>query len=155
MAKKLLIIGGAALLLLGGGGAGLYVSGLLGPQAPVDKQAEEKKQQAAMAAAQPVYLQREPLTAPVMENNRLKQQIMLTLSLEIIGSDARENALKNLPRLRDAMLRDLFTESILRGDGSGAIDLEDLKIRMLQAARSVVGKDKVRNILVVKAVRIG
>lgn len=155
MPKKLLIIAGAALLLLGGGGAGLHFSGMLGTKAPVDQQAEEKKKEAERAAAAPVFLQLEPLTAPVMEGNRLRQQIILTLSVEFASTDARDDLLRKLPRLRDAMLRDLFAESILRADGTGAIDLDELKARMLQVARGVVGGEQVRNILVVKAVRIG
>jgi len=80
---------------------------------------------------------------------------MLTLSLEIGDQANKANVTRIMPRLRDAMLMELYARPVVRDDESGRIDLEAVKERMFGIARDVVGGGVVRDLLVVSAVRTG
>jgi len=151
--KKVLILGLGGLLLLGGGGGALYATGMLG--GGHDGKQEEAKPAEPEKAGSGVFVQLEPLMAPVIVDGKIKMQVSVTLSLEVKDSDSRNEVARLLPRLRDAMLQDLYGTPVVGGDGEGAIDLPSLKSRMLAVARQLLGADRVQQVLVTKAMRIG
>jgi hypothetical protein len=100
-----------------------------------------------------VYMQIDSLTAPVIVRQRVRAHILLTLSLEVPSVSDKSTVARAMPRLRDAMLRDLYAAPIVREDDTGLIDMETLRERMIQVARATIGTDLVKDILIVRAIR--
>jgi hypothetical protein len=100
-----------------------------------------------------VYIQIDSLTAPVIVRQRVRAHILLTLSLEVPSISDKSTVARAMPRLRDAMLRDLYATPIVREDDSGHLDMETLRERMIQVARATIGTDLVKDILIVRAMR--
>ncbi len=69
------------------------------------------------------------------------------------GTSEKANITRVMPRLRDAMLMELYARPVVRDEESGRIELESVKSRMFGVARNVVGGGLVRDLLVVSAVR--
>ena len=95
------------------------------------------------------------MSAPVIAGNQVKFNVMLTLSLEVKDLAAKNDVIRKLPRLRDAMLRDLHASPVVRNEEAGRFDLDAIKARMTTVARRVITNDLVRDVLVVSAVRLG
>lgn len=100
-----------------------------------------------------VYIQIDSLTAPVIVRQRVRAHILLTLSLEVPSISDKSTVARAMPRLRDAMLRDLYAAPIVREDDTGHLDMETVRERMIQVARATIGKDLVKDILIVRAMR--
>jgi flagellar basal body-associated protein FliL len=155
----MIILAGAAVLLLAGGGGGLYASGMLGGGAAPEQTAEEKaaeeaaRQEAARGTG--VFVQLDPMTAPIMVDGRLRRQVAITFSLEVRDNETRGEVARILPRLRDAMLQDLYAAPVMTEGGLGQMDMLNVKSRMLAVARQLVGTEEVIDVLVVRAVRMG
>jgi hypothetical protein len=99
------------------------------------------------------YIQVDALTAPVIVRQRVRHHILLTLSIEVPRVSDKNQVARVMPRLRDAMLRDLYAAPIVREEDSGHLDLESLRERMLAVARQTVGTDIIKDVLVVRAMR--
>lgn len=153
--NKMVIIGAAGVLLLGGGGAGaMYAMGML----PGFEAAEEEtpaEETIAEVMEDGVYVRVDNLTIPVIVGRRVKHSILLSITLQVPNSRAKTDVTAMMPRLRDALLRDLFTRPVQEDSTTGAIDLDDLKQRLLATSRSIAGPDDVNDVLVLKAVRMG
>lgn len=156
MAKKFAIVASLA-LLLGAGGGGVYATGLLGGPPPAEasaKKAEAEAEKNARTLPEAVYVQLDPLAAPVIGDGRIRYNVMLTLSVELADQDHKAEVSRLMPRLRDALLMELYARPVVRDADSGRIDLVSVKERMFQIARDVIGEAVVRDLLVVSAVRI-
>jgi flagellar basal body-associated protein FliL len=173
MNMKLVIVGVLALLLLVGGGAGaMFAMGLFDSDAASGEDeaqatAEAAKEKTAgedgeaeteteTAAADPgaSYLEMKPLAAPVFADNEIAFNVLLTFSLELSDSSDRSEVARLMPRLRDAMVRDLYARGVRRRDGSGRFDLNGVKKRMLRIATRTIEDEMIRDVLVVSVVRI-
>ncbi len=99
----------------------------------------------------PVYLKLKPITAPVWKNGRVRYNIFLTLNLEFSDDDKKEIVRKRLPKIRNAFLLEVHDKSILYKDDKRGIDFVRLRKRLMASAEKAVGKDMVRDILVVEA----
>ena len=151
-----MIVAGLA-LLFGAGGGGVYASGLLGGPGPAE--ASPKQQASAQAAPRTLpeaaYVQLDPLAAPVIGGGKVRYNVMLTLSVEVADPSHKADLARLMPRLRDALLMELYARPVTRNDESGRIDLESVKERMFTVAQDVVGQRIVRDLLVVSAIRVG
>ena len=144
--KKIVIIG-AAVLLLGGGGAGAFM--MMGGD---DKAAHGKAEVAEVAVSKdPIYLRVDGLTAPIMKGSHVRHYIFLNVSVEMKDDSARSDASPLKPRLHDAFLREFYSKTIARGDGT--IDFANVSKRLTRQARKVLGEDKVIDVLVTRAMR--
>jgi flagellar basal body-associated protein FliL len=153
VARKLAVIAGLA-LLFGVGGGGVYATGLLGGPPPAEASSKkEAKAEAARTLPEVAYVQLDPLAAPVIGGGKVRYNVMLTLSVEIADQSHKAEIARLMPRLRDAMLMELYARPVVRDDESGRIDLESVKERMFTVAREVMGQKIVRDLLVVSAVR--
>ena len=111
--KKIVIIG-AAVLLLGGGGAGAFM--MMGGD---DKAAKgEIAMPEIVMSKDPVYLRLDGLTAPIMKGTHVRHYIFLNISIEMVDDGARSDASSLKPRLHDAFLREFYSKTIARGDGT-------------------------------------
>ena len=179
MNKRLLILAVSGLLLFGGGGAGaLFALGIVGgsdggdDEAKAEVEAEAKveveveaKVEAKVepepepeAEPEPVqaatYIELKPLAAPVIQGNRVLFNVLLTLSIEISDQTEKETVARFMPRLRDAMLRELHQIPIKRLDDNSRFDLAEVKGRMLKIVRDTTRNKAVRDVLVIAAFRI-
>ena len=153
--NKLVIIGAAGVLLLGGGGAGaMYAMGML-PGAEAVEAETTPEEELAEAMEDGVYVRIDNLSIPVIVGKRVRHSILLSITLQVPNSRAKTDIMAVMPRLRDALLRDLFTRPVQEDRTTGAIDLDDLKRRLLDTARTVADPDDVNDVLVLKAVRMG
>ena len=153
--NKMVIIGVAGVLLLGGGGAGaMYAMGML-PGAEAAEEEAAAEEDVAEVMEDGVYVRIDNLSIPVIVGRRVRHSILLSITLQVPNSRAKTDVMAVLPRLRDALLRELFTRPIQEDSTTGAIDLDDLKRRLLSTSQSIAGPDDVNDVLVMKAVRMG
>ena len=163
--KKILIIVVGLIVLLGAAGGGLFAMGMLdeplGLNQHADGEGEAGKGEAsgegtdAEQVSEALFVQFEPISAPVIAKGRVEYQVLLTLSLQVSDIGAKNDVNAVLPRLRDAMHTELVTAPILRDEATGAINLSDLKKRVLKLIRSMVDSDGIEDILILKIMRIG
>ncbi len=144
--KKIVIIG-AAVLLLGGGGAGAFM--MMGGD---EKAAHgEVAMPEIVLSKDPVYLRLDGLTAPIMKGSHVRHYIFLNVSVEMIDDSARSDASPLKPRLHDAFLREFYSKTIARGDGT--IDFANVSKRLTKQAKKVLGEDQVVTVLITRAMR--
>jgi hypothetical protein len=163
--KKAIIGLFALIVLLGGAGGGLYTMGMLDEILGIAQEGEAEGGENSGAASgqgsdaeqadQALFVQFEPISAPIISGGRVQYQVILTLSLQVDGIGSKNDVQAVLPRLRDAMHIELFTNPILVNDDSGAIDLADLKKRMLLLIRGMVGDKGIEDVLVLNILRMG
>jgi flagellar basal body-associated protein FliL len=158
---KIIIIVVGLIVLLGAVGGGLFFMGMLDEPLGLNQQAEGGDGAAsgegsdAEQVAEALFVQFEPNSAPVIANGRVEYQVLLTLSLQVSDIGAKNDVNAVLPRLRDAMHTELFTTPILRDETTGAIDLADLKKRVLSLTRNMIDNDGIEDVLILKIFRMG
>lgn len=142
----MVVIGGLAGALLLGGGAAGYI--LLGNTENVAADAEAP----AVEAEEPVYVEMQPLSAPVIRNKRVRYYIHMKVSLQVVGEDAKLRVYQHMPRLRDAFVRDLHGRSVTRGRDDQSVDFGAVKARLLGQSERVLGAGVVTDVLVTGAI---
>ena len=161
--KKLIIFGALGLLLLGAAGGGaMYWKGMFDSEAAAEQaesaEAEapegDKEEGRESREEDANYVEMRPLTAPVFKGNKVLFNLMLTFTIEVDSFRDKETVARMLPRIRDAMIRELYAHGITRHVATQRFDLDSAKSRMLKIAQTVVDKKKVRDILVISAIRI-
>ena len=152
MKKKLLIFGLLGLLVLGGGGTGaLFALGIVGGG---DAVAGAEAEPPAEPDVTYTYIEMKPLAAPVIQGNRVLFNVLLTLSIEVSEQTEKERIARFMPRLRDAMLRELHQHPIRRHAEASRFDLDEVKGRMLRIVQDTTRNEAVNDVLVIAAVRI-
>ncbi len=144
--KKLIIIGGAVLLLGGGGAAAFMMMG--GEDKPAQAEAAMPE---IVLSDDPVYLRLDGLTAPIMKGTHVRHYIFLNVSIEMADDSARSDASPLKPRLQDAFLREFYSKTIAKGDGT--IDFANVSKRLTKQAKKVLGDDQVLGVLITRAMR--
>jgi flagellar basal body-associated protein FliL len=155
--KKIIIIVVGLIVLLGGAGGGLFAMGMLDEPLGLNQEEGVEGQEDgggeasgegsdAEQVAEALFVQFEPISAPIIANGRVEYQVLLTLSLQVADIGAKNDVNAVLPRLRDAMHTELFTAPILRDDTTGAINLADLKKRVLRLIRGMVGEEGIEDV---------
>jgi flagellar basal body-associated protein FliL len=160
---KIIIIVVGLIVLLGAVGGGLFFMGMLDEPLGLNQQAEAEGGDGAASGegsdaeqvAEALFVQFEPNSAPVIANGRVEYQVLLTLSLQVSDIGAKNDVNAVLPRLRDAMHTELFTTPILRDETTGAINLADLKKRVLSLTRNMIDNDGIEDVLILKIFRMG
>lgn len=158
--KKIVIIAGAAVVLLGGGAGGLFATGMLDPLLGGGDQVVEDAEAVAKAedlekAQEAIFVELDPLMAPVIVGSKVRQQVMLTLSVQVKNIGAKNDLVRIMPKLRDAMLRELFDKPLVRDETDGTLDIPGIKGRMLTVAHGLLEKDGIQDILIVRAALTG
>jgi flagellar protein FliL len=163
--KKIIIIVVGLVVLLGGAGAGLFFMGMLDEPLGLTEHVEGEEGESAgegsgegsdaEQVAEALFVQLEPISAPVISKGRVEYQVLLTLSLQVSGIGAKNDVQAVLPRLRDALHTELFSGPIQRDEETGVIDLTDLKKRVLSLTRNMINSDGIEDVLVLKIFRMG
>lgn len=144
MSKKLLIIVVALVLLLAGGGGGAYFFLFAGKSEP--------EPEVTKAPSPPVFVQLDPLSVPLPRPGKPPLYHFVTLTLQTT-EEGKPRLVELMPRLRDAWLRDLNANPVGRNDGSGELDLELLKSRILKLTEQVMGGPVATEVLIVRTAR--
>lgn len=151
MGKKIVVAAGLAAFL---GLAGFAGAVLVTASSPAEASAAKKEgADESRKLPETAYVQLDPLAAPVIGGGKVRYNVMLTMSLEVGDQEQKASISRLMPRLRDAMLMELYARPVVRDDESGRIDLLNVKERMIGVAREVVGRGIVRDLLVVSAIR--
>lgn len=153
---KKLVLGLVALLLLGGVGfaAYTYLGGSSAEAAATEGTVEEaaKKEQEgkdkAAADAMIAFVKMDPMVLPVVDKTGVSQVINLSVTLEVKDEATAKEVEKMTPRLRDALIQDMYgvlTRKSAMADGVVQVDF--IKERLNRAAIKVLGEDKVKGVL--------
>lgn len=148
-----LLVGTLAFVLLATGGAhALTVPPAPAPGAVVHLAAGSGK---GVDVEDDYILRLDPLSAPIMYKGKIRQQLSLVVNLKVSDQSVRQRLVRMMPRLRDALLSELFAYPVVSDEDSGMIDLLGLKERLLDVAKDVGGDDNVQDLFIVTAMRMG
>jgi hypothetical protein len=104
-------------------------------------------------ASQFITLDRQ-FIVPIVSEERVSAMMVLTLNLEV-APGKMEQAFRNEPKLRDALLRALFAHAYsggFSGDFTAVHVVRELRANLLKAGREVIGAD-LRNVLIADMIR--
>lgn len=141
--KKLLVIV-VLLVVLGGGGvaAWIFMTG--------HGETSEVAIHSLVPSGPPVFVDLRPIHLPLVGPNRVQQLVTIKMVVEAADRSAGDRVAANLPRLNDAFMRGLYgmldTPGLLRPNG--LIDVNQLKARVVEISREVLGEGVVNDILV-------
>lgn len=135
--KKVIIIAGLV-LGLGGGGYFAWTQFGSGMGAAPEQQ----------VAGDPVYFEMEPIIAPFIRDGSFAKYVTLIVNLELASDSDAEKAREFLPRLRDAFTTTLSGLAAIRTDDQRMVDIDRVRSSLLNAARRVLGKAAVRDVLI-------
>lgn len=145
--KKFLIIGIAFGLLFGGGGVGAFMM-MAGDKAP------EKHPEIVIDTkpkTDPHFVKVERVTIPLVQNNRVLGNMLMELSLEVDGNDNKMKVVRNLPEIRDALLRHYSRVPIGKKDNPRSVDYPRLKKTTQDISNKILNEPLVRRVMVVQA----
>ena len=143
--KKLIIIIAAALVvLLAGGGAGAYL--FLGHKKPPEKPVAAKSD--VPVEPVPILVEVPHVMAPLTKNGDIVAYVYLDLKIEVADEMTKQTVSDNLPRLRDAFVRDLNGSSNADPNNPDRADIQAIQARLLQDARQVFGEDVIKQVYV-------
>lgn len=114
---------------------------------------EEEQQPGAGESAGPSFVNVPWLPAPIMRNGVVVSYMIFEVRLQVASEGEAEEVRVQMPRLRDAFLRVLNKETMVKKDGSGKLDFEMISRRLKDSANKVMGEEKVDQVVIVKAVR--
>lgn len=148
---KIVIIIVVVLVLAGGGGAGAYFMGFLDSLLGVEEVAGEKAGEETIDEA--MYVQLDPISSPVIANGRVEGQVILTISIQVADTAARNDVARGTPRIRDAILQSLYGHPLVRHSEDGTIDIRRTKGRLKAQLVELLGAERVIDVLIVKALQ--
>ena len=155
----LMLAGGAI-----GGGAGIFMKSAPAPMCEEAEAADHSCDEPSVAEGEHEEAENEnevdyvamknQFVVPVIQNELVRSLVVLSLSLETAPENT-ELLFSKEPKLRDAFLRVLFDHSHIGGFNGAFTEsgrLSILRVALLEAARSVVGK-VVSDVLITDIVR--
>lgn len=142
------------LALIGGGGYGLMTT--LNKPAQASEAKEEKKTEEAAKSGEeggaeasgPIFVEMKPLVLPIVDANGVSQTVSFVVSLEAATPEVKAEIEKMTPRLVDAYLQDMYGSlSRKAAMNDGLVQVGFIKERLTNVTAEVLGKDKVKNVL--------
>lgn len=97
------------------------------------------------------YYTLSPFTLPLFEGEDVVEQMTIVIALELIDSDKRIDVERMVPKIRDAMYRELYNMVTFRRRGQPMPDVDMFKVRLLRAIRVVAGEKLIKTLLVQQA----
>ncbi len=147
--KKLLIIGLLLGLLLGGGG-GVGAFMMMGGGG---EHVEEEHKEAVVEEPKtdPQFVKLERMTLPLVKNNKVLGQMVIDFSLEVDGTDNKMIVIRNLPEIRDAMLRHYSDMPLGKTDSPRSVDYPRLKKTLKKISNKLLHDPLVTRVMIVQA----
>lgn len=93
---------------------------------------------------EPLYVDFKNIVVPVIKRNGETGVIALSLMAQVKDPEAQTKVMDHLPRLRDAFIRTLYgnLETAQFVTAEGALDIPQIKYRLMKTAGLVMKKDK-------------
>lgn len=146
--KKNLIIGILVGLLLGGaGGVGAIIM-MSDGEAPEEHQEEIVKKEEPKIDAHFVKMER--VNIPLVSQQRVLGNLIADFSIKVDGNDNKMEVIRNLPEIRDAMLRHFSENSIGKAESPGSIDYPKLKESIKDISNKTLKEALVLDVMVVQ-----
>jgi len=98
----------------------------------------------------PGYVDIDGLSVPVSKGRKFTHYMYLDAKIELTDRSKADYVFSKLPFFRDAALRELHRESVIRKDGVPGIDIRAIKERLKAQAIEVYGTRLVTQVLVTK-----
>jgi len=137
-------------LLLALGGFALLCGALPSPVPPLVGPAyANAKQKSRLSATR--YYTLAPFTLPLFEGEDVVEQMTVVIALELGDDDQREGVAHMVPKIRDALYRELYAMVTFRRRGAPEPDVDMLKTRLYRAIRVIAGEKAVKGLLVQQA----
>ena len=145
--QKLIVPALAVIFLLAGGTIGVMKWMQLGPFAP-EEVAGEETPAAPRRREAPRYVDIDPINVAVLQNNRPRSVVQITVKLEVASEKDSAIVQKRLIQLTSALITDLhdFLPRLLREVDQ--IELDLLRDRIQYVADKTLGKGLVRQVLI-------
>ncbi|PCI50496.1 MAG: hypothetical protein COB49_03725 [Alphaproteobacteria bacterium] len=149
--KKLLIIGLlVGLLLGGGGGVGAFMM-LAGDGDKHEAEAEEIIVEETEPETDPYFVKIDRMTLPLVHKNRVLANVVIDFSMEVDGDDNKMTVIRNLPEIRDAMLRHFSNTAIGKTGSPRSLDYPRLKKTLRDISNKVLHDPLVLRVMIVQA----
>lgn len=140
MNRMIIII--VALVLIAGSVGAIWYFFLRGNSSEVAAETEEEKMM------EPEFVDLEKLSISVIREGRVDRYITINVSLEMQNSEAKMLGDEALPRLKDAIFRDLHSYFSMQRSEDTGINVDQVKSRLMWAAERAIGKGKVREVII-------
>jgi flagellar basal body-associated protein FliL len=155
--KRMLILAAAVVggIVLGGGGVGAYFifghkNEAVKPLEVKENAAEKEKAPAAPAIA---FVNLANLTAPIVDNGKTIEYVMLDFALEVTPGKEEASVFQQLPVLRAAFLKEVTEHSIGTAEDPTVIDYGGLQDRLLDVANQAIKDGAIKRVLVTRTIR--
>jgi len=97
------------------------------------------------------YYTLSPFTLPLFDGEDITEQMTIVIALELAGSDKRADIERLVPKIRDAMYRELYNMVSFRRKGAPIPDVDMFKAHLSRVIRVVAGEKLVKTLLVQQA----
>ncbi len=91
------------------------------------------------------------LAVPIIREGRVEKYVFLTVTLEMIDSDAKDVAELYVPRIKDAFFRSLFDYFGSLRPGTLGVNIRSVKARLMNAGKRAIGENKIKAVLIQNA----
>ncbi len=155
--KYILILVMAVVLLGAGGAAGFFAFqkeavASLGAENAKAVAAKQKRDQAARMSEEENknlhFVKLDPIILPIIDEQGVSQVITLVVSLELDGKENAERAEILVPRLKDAIIQDMY--GVLNRKASnkgGLVKVDQLKSRLNRVSTKILGEQHLNGVL--------
>jgi len=109
---------------------------------------EPAKAGAASVPGAPLYVRFNPIFIPVINGDRVTQQVGITLMLQLKPGQSQADVEAKRQQLADAFFSDLYAFFQDRVALHGAVDEAYLKARLLKTASAIVGPNAIEEVLI-------
>jgi flagellar basal body-associated protein FliL len=97
----------------------------------------------------PIYVHIKPMVLPVINEEGVEQLVSLVLDVHVKDSETADTLHKDMPRVMDALLRNLYggleDGSLKKGK---LVNIQKIKSNAINAIGEIVGRDKIVDVLV-------
>lgn len=155
--KYIFILVMAVVLLGAGGAAGFFAFqkeavASLGAENAEALAIKKKREQAARASEEENknlhFVKLDPIILPIIDEQGVSQVITLVVSLELDGKEDAERAEILVPRLKDAIIQDMY--GVLNRKASnkgGLVKVDQLKARLNRVSTKILGEKHLNGVL--------
>lgn len=142
---KSLVIAFAILMMIAGGTVSVLKWLKIGPFAVAAETVEQAPPEP------PILIDVDPLTIPIFQGDKVAVTFQVQLKLETVGAANDAVIRRQLPRLGDAFLRELYTFIPIHLKKNEQLDFEAVRQRLMRISDKVTGKGVITNVLIQSA----
>ena len=141
--KLVLLVAVVLIVLIFGGGVAYLTLFSFSPQQS-ETEVVEKKKQRKLNPANFMKFSLKPFTVPITSRRNRYIGVEITMA----GESEGEDALERLPRLRSAILEELYEVADQDGKAAGVLDFRALDKKLLAVVGEIVGENEVVKVTV-------